>query len=75
MSQPPAALRAAWQSHPTLAGLPTHAGSTLGYSRWRVEPWAISLESPALLQRPGARAPFRLEVPAAISGLSVQAGH
>lgn len=52
--EPPAALRAAWQSHPTLAGLPTHAGSTLGYLRWRVEPWAISQGSPALLEKPRA---------------------
>lgn len=54
----PAALRAAWQSHPTLAGLPTHAGSTLGYLRWRVEPWAISQGSPALLEKPRASVLF-----------------
>lgn len=72
--EPPAALRAAWQSHPTLAGLPTHAGSTLGYLRWRVEPWAISQGSPALLEKPRASVPFRQEDPAAISGLSVCCG-
>lgn len=57
----PPAVRAAWQSHPTLTGLPTHAGSTLGYLRWRVEPWAISQGSPALLEKPRASVSFRQE--------------
>lgn len=67
-------LRAAWQNHPTLAGLPTHAGTTLGYLRWQIEAWAISQGSLALLEKPRASMPFRQEAPAALSGPSICCG-